>query len=113
MVVVLLVAWRLFSPDLAGALLIFIIGGLLLVACFQVGWPERDVTAIGCDDTGWWLNQRGKRVRVEWRAGSWRRRDLVVLRWSIWPWHALTLRSGSFSSEGEFRRFRARLYGLF
>ncbi|MDK2777667.1 MAG: hypothetical protein KYX62_08400 [Pseudomonadota bacterium] len=68
------------------------------------------VTRLGIDRQGWWLEQGGEKHYVRWRSGSVRRRHVVILNWSVWPWHSLVLRADSFAGGDDFRRLKARLY---
>ena len=69
------------------------------------------VSRLGVDAQGWWLQrQEGTRHYVQWRSGSVRRRDLVLLNWSVWPWHSLLIRRDSLGSDDDFRRLKAALY---
>lgn len=74
-----------------------------------------NVSAVGYQLDGlvprWWLLIDGKKQTITLADGSIRRRQLVVLRWSLWPWRRLMLRADSFASDDEFRRFKAALYG--
>jgi len=117
-----LMAWRIWAMPSefvqsefmqAGVISLLLLGSFmaLMMVMNRLSWPEHDIQRIGLDTSGWWLQRRDTRVRVDWKTHSFKRRHLVVLRWSVWPWHTLVLRPDSFVSEQEFRRFKARLYG--
>lgn len=76
---------------------------------------RRNISAVGYVSEGlsrrWWLEINDHRYNVRWRDGSIRRRECVVLCWSLWPWDRLILRADSFASDEAFRQFRAELYG--
>mgnify|MGYP001296227766 CR=1 FL=1 len=73
-------------------------------------WPGTRVTRLGVDASGWWLDQGAGRQYVEWRAGSIRRRYLVLLNWSWRPWESVIIRADSVRCEDDFRRLKAALY---
>ncbi|WP_430459618.1 protein YgfX [Thalassolituus sp. LLYu03] len=72
--------------------------------------PQR-VTRIGTDHRGWWIEQNGQRRYVGFSSGSLRRRDLLVLNFSWRPWDSLLLRADSMTTDDDFRRLKAALYG--
>lgn len=99
------------AGNLFSVAMLMVLGGGVLLWHKRHVWPEQRIQRIGLDAMGWWLYKDGSRLDISWRSHSLKRSHLVVLRWSAWPWDALVLRADSFSSEEEFRRFRACLYG--
>jgi hypothetical protein len=99
------------AGNLFSVAMLMVLGGGALLWHKRHVWPEQRIQRIGLDAMGWWLHKDGSRLDISWRSHSLKRSRLVVLRWSVWPWDALVLRADSFSSEEEFRRFRACLYG--
>lgn len=76
-----------------------------------VRWPDHNLTRIGFDSEGWWIERSGSRQSITFHNHSIKRDNLVMVRWSRFPWHAIALRKENFDSADEFRRFRASLYG--
>lgn len=58
----------------------------------------------------WWVEKEGEQQRVQWRNGSVRRTDLIILQWSFWPWNRVILRADSFDDKEQFRQLKIALY---
>lgn len=85
---------------------------LTLILTMVVFLPAPVVERLGMNNDGWWLELNGERHYVSWRSGSIRRRDYVVLRWSVWPSHCVIIRADSVPATDDFRRLKAALYGV-
>ena len=86
------------------------ISSVLLLSLMLLGWRRFAVHKIGYDRRGWWLEQRGRKLRVRWRYGSVRRADVLILEWAFWPWQRLMIRPDSVDSAEDYRRLTAALY---
>lgn len=80
---------------------------LAVVVFFPFSFPQR----IGVDARGWWLEHAGQRQALRFYPGSVRRRQLVILRTSRWPWQSLVIHPDSVQTADDFRRLKAALYG--
>lgn len=105
LLLLMLLLWQLLAPlwAVAGVVLLMLL--MRLSARFQA-------SRIGYDRQGWWLERQGQRRYVEWRNGSIRRRDLLLLNYGLSPWCSLLIRRDSLASDEDFRRLKAALYGL-
>ena len=106
------VLWRIWLyPECVQLLWLALVWSSLIVLLRRVRWPDQHLNKLGRDSEGWWMELNGIRQSVIWHDHVIKREQLVVLRWSFWPWHSVTLRRQNFDSANEFRRFRACLYG--
>ena len=80
---------------------------LAVLVLFPFSLPQR----MGVDARGWWLEQAGRRQTVSFLPGSVRRRQLVILRTSRWPWQSLVIHPDCLQTADDFRRLKAALYG--
>lgn len=93
------------------------VAALLVGMCWlhRMSQRRQQISRIGYRLEGllpvWWLEINGKLVDLTIRSGSRRQVDLVVLRYGRWPWCRLLLRADSVSSNDDFRRLKAGLYG--
>ena len=81
---------------------------LMFVALVHTADPMR----LGVDRDGWWIQREGQeQTRVNWAAGSIRRRRMLLLAWGFWPWQVIRVRADSLRDPEQFRYLKYCLYG--
>lgn len=84
---------------------------VLLVLFISVLWRGRQAVELRCHQSQWYLNNARINKSIHWRAGSVRRKNLIIWRYGFWPWQRLVVYPDSLP-QGEFRLLLKALYGV-
>lgn len=87
---------------------------LLLVTLYSfliLMWRTRKTVELQRNPSSWHLKKDSVIHSIQWRAGSVRRKNLIIWRYGFWPWQRLVIYPDSVA-EGEFRLLLKALYGV-
>src|SRR5690554_6290699 len=74
-------------------------------------WRTRKTVELQRNPSSWHLKKDSVIHSIQWRAGSVRRKNLIIWRYGFWPWQRLVIYPDSVA-EGEFRLLLKALYTL-
>lgn len=100
--VLLALAWRQHNPM-----------WLLLVPALGWLWLAKaaSLSALGCDDNGWWCCSKAAQVQpFTIHSSTVCRASLVKLQYGRWPWQYWLLRADQFHSAEDFKALRRCVY---
>lgn len=101
----LLILQPLLSWFWLGLLCVFLVLFLLIL------WRSRSNIELQRHHSSWLIKHHRTIRDIQWRAGSVRRKSLIIWRYGLWPWQRVVIYPDSLEGD-EFRLLLKALYGI-